>query len=293
MSRSASRSDRGGSNANSIPTAPSSSPDADAVNVTHRDWVQLGTVSTLERAVVDPRGLVSPGPVGWSLDWWIGADDRWHVPSREAARPPTADRRRAGGRDLDAHPRRRRRAPRLRHAERRRVRSSWSRSRTARRFPSPSRWRSCLTTPRHEARCSEARPARHHRGGRRRGRASFCPRRRRASRAIAAVGMLDVVTSGAAEAPTTELVAVCDDAQAGGRVRVPASAHRGAAGGACRCGPGSSTVSSPRRAFAAADVVVRGWQVQIERGPRIDVPDDRFRRALDAGPRRSAAVPRR
>ena len=28
--------------------------------------------------------------------------------------------------------------------------------------------------------------------------------------------------------------------------------------------------------------MARGWQVQLERGPRIDVPDDRLRRALDA-----------
>ncbi len=67
------------------PESPDFESGADALNVTHRDWVQLGTVSTPERAVVDPRGLVSPGPVGWSLDWWIGADDRWHVPSREVA----------------------------------------------------------------------------------------------------------------------------------------------------------------------------------------------------------------
>ena len=35
--------------------------------------------------VVDARGLVTPWPGGWSLDWWIGADDRWHVPAKEVA----------------------------------------------------------------------------------------------------------------------------------------------------------------------------------------------------------------
>jgi hypothetical protein len=28
---------------------------------------------------------VSVGGGVWALDWWIGADDRWHLPSREAA----------------------------------------------------------------------------------------------------------------------------------------------------------------------------------------------------------------
>ncbi len=43
-------------------------------------------------ARVDGAGLVTPGlsqrPGGlrsWSVDWWIGADDRWHVPAREPA----------------------------------------------------------------------------------------------------------------------------------------------------------------------------------------------------------------
>lgn len=35
--------------------------------------------------MVDPRGLVTPFEGGPSLDWSIGADDRWHEPRREAA----------------------------------------------------------------------------------------------------------------------------------------------------------------------------------------------------------------
>ena len=59
-------------------------------NLTHRTWALVGTVATPDRGVVDPRGLVTPGAGGapgggWSLDWWVGADDRWHAPSREAA----------------------------------------------------------------------------------------------------------------------------------------------------------------------------------------------------------------
>jgi hypothetical protein len=65
------------------PTGPDVVPGPGAtVNTTHRDWVLLGTVGAPERAVLDPRGLLTPWAEGWSLDWWAGADDRWHLPSR-------------------------------------------------------------------------------------------------------------------------------------------------------------------------------------------------------------------
>jgi len=51
-------------------------------NVTHRSWTMVGTLTSSARAIVDPRGLVTTA-AGWSLDWWVGADDRWHTPSRE------------------------------------------------------------------------------------------------------------------------------------------------------------------------------------------------------------------
>lgn len=54
-------------------------------NVTNRNWTAVGNLDSPGEAIVDPRGLVTPWSAGWSLDWWIGADDRWHVPSREAA----------------------------------------------------------------------------------------------------------------------------------------------------------------------------------------------------------------
>jgi hypothetical protein len=53
-------------------------------NVTARNWTMVGSVGGSRKAIVDPRGLVTPWFDGWSLDWWIGADDRWHFPSREA-----------------------------------------------------------------------------------------------------------------------------------------------------------------------------------------------------------------
>ena len=39
------------------------------------------------------------GRRGWTLDWWIGADDRWRVPAREPAVRQQRGRGRAGGRD--------------------------------------------------------------------------------------------------------------------------------------------------------------------------------------------------
>ncbi|HEU5151730.1 MAG TPA: hypothetical protein VFU19_14610 [Iamia sp.] len=45
----------------------------------------LGVVDGPVTATVDPRGLVTIGPEGngRSLDWWVGADDRWYLPARE------------------------------------------------------------------------------------------------------------------------------------------------------------------------------------------------------------------
>jgi hypothetical protein len=44
---------------------------------------RVGTVDSAAVTAVDPRGLV--GFDGWSLDWWIGAEDRWHLPALEVA----------------------------------------------------------------------------------------------------------------------------------------------------------------------------------------------------------------
>jgi hypothetical protein len=54
-------------------------------NVTLRNWTTVGTVASGTKGIVDPRGLLTPWFDGWSLDWWIGAEDRWHFPSRDAA----------------------------------------------------------------------------------------------------------------------------------------------------------------------------------------------------------------
>lgn len=54
-------------------------------NLTARNWTMIGNLDSPWEAIVDPRGLVTPWFDGWSLDWWVGAEDRWHLPSREAA----------------------------------------------------------------------------------------------------------------------------------------------------------------------------------------------------------------
>jgi hypothetical protein len=46
---------------------------------------RIGVLGGQRDASVGETGVVSPRATAWELDWWIGADDRWHVPAREAA----------------------------------------------------------------------------------------------------------------------------------------------------------------------------------------------------------------
>ncbi|MET0729366.1 MAG: hypothetical protein ABWZ76_13815 [Acidimicrobiales bacterium] len=48
-------------------------------------WTTIGNLDSANRAAVDPAGLVTVDGAPWSLDWWIGAEDRWHLPCREVA----------------------------------------------------------------------------------------------------------------------------------------------------------------------------------------------------------------
>ncbi|WP_334144277.1 hypothetical protein [Rhabdothermincola sp.] len=67
------------------PESPEFIPGGGRENLTHRTWTRLGTLTGPERAAIDPRGLVGGPSARWSIDWWIGAEDRWHLPSREVA----------------------------------------------------------------------------------------------------------------------------------------------------------------------------------------------------------------
>ncbi len=54
--------------------------DALLANTSGRSWTTVGLPETLDRAAVDPRGLVVLGR--WSLDWWVRAGEEWVFPSR-------------------------------------------------------------------------------------------------------------------------------------------------------------------------------------------------------------------
>jgi hypothetical protein len=47
--------------------------------------MRVGVLGGARVAAVDGFGTVRPERVGWELTWWIGGDDRWHFPEREAA----------------------------------------------------------------------------------------------------------------------------------------------------------------------------------------------------------------
>ncbi len=55
------------------------------LDVPVRASMPLGTVDAAVVADIDPAGLVQLRGATWSLDWWIGAEDRWHHPSIDAA----------------------------------------------------------------------------------------------------------------------------------------------------------------------------------------------------------------
>lgn len=48
-----------------------------------RGVVLVGPLDSDMPIMVDAGGAISPTGAGWCLDWWIGADDRWYLPSRE------------------------------------------------------------------------------------------------------------------------------------------------------------------------------------------------------------------
>ena len=52
-------------------------------NTLGRSWTNIGLPETLDRAQVDPRGLLVCER--WSLDWWVRAGEEWVFPSRAAS----------------------------------------------------------------------------------------------------------------------------------------------------------------------------------------------------------------
>jgi hypothetical protein len=49
----------------------------------------VGAIGADRQVRVDEHGGVQPFDGCWSLDWWIGADDRWHRPAHEPTRRQT------------------------------------------------------------------------------------------------------------------------------------------------------------------------------------------------------------
>ena len=47
--------------------------------------ISVGVVGGGAPAAVDPAGTIAPAGVSWTCEWWIGGDDRWHVPAEEVA----------------------------------------------------------------------------------------------------------------------------------------------------------------------------------------------------------------
>ena len=55
------------------------------INLTHRNWTAVGLPDLPVYPIVDPRGLVTPLYDGWSLDFWIVAENgRCLLPSKLA-----------------------------------------------------------------------------------------------------------------------------------------------------------------------------------------------------------------
>jgi hypothetical protein len=47
--------------------------------------ITVGAIGSASTAAVDPLGTITPADAAWTCECWIGADDRWHVPTHEVA----------------------------------------------------------------------------------------------------------------------------------------------------------------------------------------------------------------
>ncbi len=53
-----------------------------SMNVTHRNWTAVGNPSCTVEPIVDPRGMTTPSPNGWSIDTWLRVGNTCFFPSR-------------------------------------------------------------------------------------------------------------------------------------------------------------------------------------------------------------------
>ncbi len=61
-------------------------------NLTNRNWTSIGNLWSPWEAIVDPTGLVTPWFDGWSLDWWVEVEGRWRHPSHDEVSQTLYDR---------------------------------------------------------------------------------------------------------------------------------------------------------------------------------------------------------
>ncbi|MGQ9632057.1 MAG: hypothetical protein ACUVXI_17345 [bacterium] len=53
-----------------------------SINCTHRNWTAIGLTDSEREPIVDPRGLLTPWYMGWSIDFWARRGESWLIPSR-------------------------------------------------------------------------------------------------------------------------------------------------------------------------------------------------------------------
>ena len=219
---------------------------------------------------VDRAGAARPRAAAWELDWWIGADDRWHVPAARGRGPPAPGRRHAGGPDRDAGAGRRRGAARVRRAGRRRRRGRGRRDRQrvagAR---SSSRW-SCAARARVDL-------AERHRVRRRPERAAH------GAAAVALGADRRRHDRGARDERGRRPTRRSRRAATAARASSPRSCTRSRT--ARRCAPSSRSGTRglgavEPAALPDAAAVARGWRAQLDRGMRVELPDDALQRAV-------------
>ena len=260
------------------PGSPDFVPGSGWSNTTHRDYVQLGTVGTSERAVVDPRGLVTM-PHGFSLDWWIGAEDRWHVPAREVAlrqqrvdgAPVIETAMRVPGGDA-IH-----RAYAIQHALGPIVIVEIENG-TAIPFAVALAVAPYNPVGPVDVRMISVRGTTVEVDG---SLAMVLPKRAARAAAECGVGALATVIDGSAAPPNDHEVVACDDRRAHMALIFPLP-HTARLQVLLPLHPNRATAFESIGRISTRDEVTRGWRAQVDRGAAVALPDDRLRAAFDA-----------
>lgn len=241
----------------------------------------VGTLGSPHLALVDGGGRVAPLGVSWALDWWIGAEDRWHVPGDERAvrqhlvdgAPVVETAMRIPGGDA--------------------VQRAWA-------VPGPAGPTVVVevenTSPVPVALALVVVPS---------GSSPGSPAEVQLDEdRVLVEGEVALVLAkapnrvAASGAGTTALQAIVTAGEAGERLEGPVSADAGGAASLAVVVPlphraslrvrlplaGGDVVAEP---LPDGDAVARGWTAQADRGARIELPDDRWNEALAASRRSS------